>query len=363
MSALSAAQVTQLLAIIQTARPTIQLWLRACLIGVLVASCVFGVNMGQLYTYLTSPRRDSRCVVTFVCLVCLLDASHTGSIWAWLYGYVVEDAADITRTLRVFDMTNALAISVVLSGFMGASVQSYYAWRLYRLSRKPCISVVSWTGSLARAALSIAVAVLSRQAQTLYTYTTKYKWTILGVLGVSVGVDVFNAVSICVFLARHRDGQSRTATMISKLTAWTIESGMLTSAFGITILCLVLTDNSILVPAMLHIYAKLFVFTLLATLNGRDHLRQTLALSGALVTPISASPPAFAVDTSPQDTKDTGLELHSRGLTEDHAHGEPNFKSSRYLLEGEHMKAIVPWETMHPPLSTPRTVVHRDMVL
>ena len=84
--------------------------------------------------------------------------------------------------------------------------QSFYAYRLYRLARHPWFSLVSWAGSLGRAGLSVAVAIFARQAKTLIVFTEDYNWTIQAVLGVSVGVDVFNTMAVCILLARQRDG-------------------------------------------------------------------------------------------------------------------------------------------------------------
>lgn len=104
-------------------RADIRLWLGASQFGVLIASCFFGANLVQLYIYATSGRRDPLWVVILVAWVWALDTIHTGFIWSWLFDKTVLDAADIARTLLVFDMTDSLSFSVVFSGLLGASVQ------------------------------------------------------------------------------------------------------------------------------------------------------------------------------------------------------------------------------------------------
>jgi hypothetical protein len=160
-----------------------------------------------------------------------LDTCHTGFIWSWLFDKTVLDSADISRTLHAFDLTNALSFSVVFSGLIGASVQvrvakyasdthscpvprlqCFYAYRLYRLARHPWFSIVSWLGSLARAALSVAVASYARKSQTLLVFVEGNRWLIHGILGLSVGVDVFNTSIVCVLLARHKDGMELCAS-------------------------------------------------------------------------------------------------------------------------------------------------------
>jgi len=122
----SEAEVEQLLKLVQTVaavRADIRLWLGASQFGVLIASCFFGANLVQLYIYATSGRRDPLWVVILVAWVWALDTIHTGFIWSWLFDKTVLDAADIARTLLVFDMTDSLSFSVVFSGLLGASVQ------------------------------------------------------------------------------------------------------------------------------------------------------------------------------------------------------------------------------------------------
>ncbi|KAH7101409.1 hypothetical protein BKA62DRAFT_703724 [Auriculariales sp. MPI-PUGE-AT-0066] len=366
MSASDAAQIIQLAETIATLRGDIRLWLGASQLGILIASCFYGANLVQLYLYATSGRRDALWIVILVAWIWALDTIHTGFIWSWLFDKTVLDAADIGRTLLVFEMTDALAFSVTFSGLIGASVQSFYAYRLGRLARHPWFSILSWAGSLARAGLSIVVTVCARQGGTLNVFVEKYMWTLFAVLGVSVGVDVFNTGVVCILLARQRDGMQMTSTMISKLTLWTVETGFLTSACALGMLGLTMADKASVCPALMHVYAKLFAFSLLVTLNGRDRLRNAIASSTGPVTPLSASRPALVSVTH---HKEPAFELVGRSFRSDGpeniehiitkqsfiglgiAHGDPE-ASLYHVQREEDFKAVAPWET-GAPLPTP----------
>ncbi|KAH7099302.1 hypothetical protein BKA62DRAFT_621497 [Auriculariales sp. MPI-PUGE-AT-0066] len=228
MSSPSAAQVIRLLQVIELLRPDILLWIGAGQFGILIASLFYGANLTQLYIYATAKRRDPTWVVLLVGWIFCLDTVHTGFIWAWLFEKTVLDAADITKTLLVFEINDALAFSVLLSGAIGASVQSFYAYRIARLARHSWFSILPWAGCLARVVLGVVVAITARKAKTLDLFLADHLWTLQGILAVGVGVDIYNTVVVCILLARQRDGMEITSTMISKLSLWTIETGSLT---------------------------------------------------------------------------------------------------------------------------------------
>lgn len=266
-------------------RKEIQVWLGTSEFGVLVASVVWGLNASQLYSYATSGRWDPVWIRLLIAWVWSLDTAHTGMIWAWLFDKTVMDAADPAMLPHLFDMTTPLILSVILSGFIGASVQSFYAYRVSRLAGHPWFSILAWLGCAARAAFSIAIAVYGHRARTLVKFTVQSPWAIHAVLGASVGVDLLNTAVIVVLLARQRDGLKQTAGMVSKMTLWTIETGMLTSATALAMLGLSLANKYSAVPALLHVYAKLFSFCLLVTLNARERLRQAIYTSPPSVVP------------------------------------------------------------------------------
>ncbi|KZV84728.1 hypothetical protein EXIGLDRAFT_278918 [Exidia glandulosa HHB12029] len=224
------AQAAQLAALQRQLRDQIHTWLGTSEFGVIVASVFYGINIIQLYTYAsTRERRDPLWIRSLIAWVWCLDTAHTGLIWTWLFDKTVLDAADPTKIVNLFDMTDALILSVVFSGFIGASVQSFYAYRINRLAGHPWFSIPAYIGSAVRAALSVAIAVFGKQAKTLIVFTVMYPWAIHGVLGASVAVDLFNTILTCILLARQRDGLKQTAGMISKMTVWTIENGLLTT--------------------------------------------------------------------------------------------------------------------------------------
>ncbi|EJD54283.1 hypothetical protein AURDEDRAFT_109986 [Auricularia subglabra TFB-10046 SS5] len=276
-----AAQLQQAAAL----RPEVQLWLGTSEFGALVASVVWGLNLSQLYSYATSGRWDPLWIRFLITWVVCLDTAHTGMVWSWLFDKTVMDAADPTRLVNLFDMTTPLIMSVILSGFIGASVQSFYAYRVSRLAGHPWFSIPAWLGCAARAAFSIAIAVYGHRARTLIKFTIQSPWAVHAVLGASVGVDLLNTAVIVILLARQRDGLQQTAGMVSKMTLWTIETGVLTSATALAMLGLSLANKYSAVPALLHVYAKLFSFCLLVTLNARERLRQAIYTSPPSVVP------------------------------------------------------------------------------
>ncbi|OJT07732.1 hypothetical protein TRAPUB_1376 [Trametes pubescens] len=111
-------------------------------------------------------------------------------------------------------------------------------------------------------------------------------------LGSGVLADVLIAASMCVLLAQRRTGFSRTDSIVRVLTMYSINTGALTSLCAL--LCLVsyatMPTNFVFI-AFYFILPKLFLNSLLATLNARRPLREA--------DPSMVSIPLATTSTSP----------------------------------------------------------------
>ncbi|KAH7099303.1 hypothetical protein BKA62DRAFT_710049 [Auriculariales sp. MPI-PUGE-AT-0066] len=133
----------------------------------------------------------------------------------------------------------------------------------------------------------------------------------------------------------------------------------------------------------MHVYSKLFTFSLLVTLNGRDRLRRILANSAGVVTPFSTSRPTGVTSASmspmtPQpEAKELGFELTTRPFRHHHRNPDSSY-SPTFVTMGlahgdvqsferardEDFKAssvAAPWE-VHEPTRKLRPMYHGGMV-
>ncbi|KAJ7222165.1 hypothetical protein GGX14DRAFT_428160, partial [Mycena pura] len=116
-------------------------------IGVLVSYGLFGVVTTQTYTYFTRFPDDSVETKTLVGFLWLCEAVHALCIAATLYSYTITGYGDPKRLLHA---PSTLFIAIFFSGIIDGSVQSFFALRIYLLSRKVYIPCICWVLSFLR---------------------------------------------------------------------------------------------------------------------------------------------------------------------------------------------------------------------
>ncbi|EJD40256.1 hypothetical protein AURDEDRAFT_127756 [Auricularia subglabra TFB-10046 SS5] len=136
-----------------------------------------------------------------------------------------------------FDLPPALVFVYLMSALTGAT--SFYAYRVYRLSSKPLLALVPWLGNVARLVLTLTGVVFAlRIRQTVLNFMLDYGWYLKGSFFASAAVDVWNTTTLCVILARHRQGPQtkHTIRVLNKLILGSIEIGLITSIIAVIVL-------------------------------------------------------------------------------------------------------------------------------
>ncbi|KZW01416.1 hypothetical protein EXIGLDRAFT_760908 [Exidia glandulosa HHB12029] len=242
-------------------------------LGVLFSSALYGVFCTQVYIYWTSKRDDSRGLKLLVSFVFLIETVHTVLLSVYL---CQNNRKARYNPAALLELAQPLAYVYFTSGLMGATVQSYYAYRLYRLSGKLWLAILPWAGSAARLGLAAGGVAVTPRAPQIVEFMTRYGWCMRGVFGASVGVDVMNTTALCFILARSRGEKAETTRVVDRLILWTIETGLITSVLAILMLIFTLIGRYSLIPGFVHVYPNLFSLSLLISLNAREGLRQTL---------------------------------------------------------------------------------------
>ncbi|KZV98140.1 hypothetical protein EXIGLDRAFT_669662 [Exidia glandulosa HHB12029] len=304
-------------------------------IGTMLSSVLFGIFIVQLHQYFTSSTSEPLRMKCFVCpIIMFIEVAHI--VFLWIYVVDMNHGGLLDPTYLIRDTWPVIS-ALLMSGIAGATVQSFYAHRIFRFSGSIWLSIPSWAGSIARAGITIAGCVASLtgfggMVHTVLDWNNKYKWALRGVLAASVAVDVLNATILCIFLSRRRDANTRTSRVINKLSVWAIETGMLTSVLAVIMLLLVLFNHIELLPAFIHIYPNMFSLSLLLSLNAREGLRQTLFAKPV----VSSSNPLVVrrqvtCQTFAELPTDTEMEMVKVHMT------EPPYGSSAVNLAGSHV--------------------------
>ncbi|EJD40257.1 hypothetical protein AURDEDRAFT_153602 [Auricularia subglabra TFB-10046 SS5] len=208
-------------------------------LGVVISSTLFGVICVQTHLYRTSKHSDSIWLRVLVEWVFAIEGVHT--ILLWVY-FIQVDKRGRVNPLYLFDLSPALVFVYLMSALTGASVQSFYAYRVYRLCSRPIFAIVAWLGNVARLSLTLASVVFAlRTPQAVGEFMLLHGWYLRGSFIASAAVDVWNTTTLCAILARHRrdNPPERTLSVINKLMLWTIETGLLTSIMALVVLVVV----------------------------------------------------------------------------------------------------------------------------
>ncbi|KAJ7508905.1 hypothetical protein B0H11DRAFT_2270481 [Mycena galericulata] len=234
-------------------------------IGVLISYVLFGVTTAQMYIYYIRFPEDSIKLKVLDPGRLLLSGKGLMQTLATISEYGHPEL--------IFGHSNtSLAVAVVFSGLIGASVQGFFSFRIYSLSRKVYIPLFIWIMSFWRLLSGILVLTGTLQSSNVEGAEGQWGWANLASWSVSAANDLPINVALVTILIRQRTyAQKRTVVLVDKLITWTIETGMLTSACGILMLiCFVTMRNNYIFLAFFAVEARMFSNSLLARLVGYE---------------------------------------------------------------------------------------------
>ena len=93
----------------------------------------------------------------------------------------------------------------IFQGLVGAAVQSYFAYRVFKVSKWWITPMFVWFGSLARVAICIVVATMDLRFGDLAAVVDRIGSVISTSFSISVAMDIINTVSLTWFLVTNRN--------------------------------------------------------------------------------------------------------------------------------------------------------------
>jgi len=245
--------------------------LGALLIGTLVSYALFGVTTTQAYMYYGRFPEDSLKMKAMVAAVWCGEFAHTICIAISLYIMVITNYGHPERLLVLPD---SLLASTFIGSLVSFGVQVFFAFRIYALSKSLWIPCVCWALSLFR---------LVPPNVILFAFGHRPAPEFLGRFGplfdaiwaASAANDLLIAGTLVYLLYRRRSNAfQKTAAVVDKMIAWTIETGVVTSIASIIQLVVFISLPSTFVwLAFFVVIPRLFSNSLLASLNSRAALR------------------------------------------------------------------------------------------
>ncbi|KAJ3858910.1 hypothetical protein EV359DRAFT_68620 [Lentinula novae-zelandiae] len=223
-------------------------------IGVIISSFLLGVVTIQTYIYFRRFPKDPKTTKVLVGVIWLFELGQSICAAQTLYVVTVSRYGDLTSLIHTPSSLNA---SILFSGFIAPLAQTYFAFRIWKLSKSPFIPCLCIALAFLRLLGSVVAAVQAFKMTTIIEYELQWKWLLTCILAVGASVDVIIALTLVFNLKNQRENAfASTIKVVDKLIAWTIQTGALTSIGGVAMLILFL--------AMPHNFIWLCIFMFLS---------------------------------------------------------------------------------------------------
>ncbi|KAJ7463615.1 hypothetical protein FB451DRAFT_1265042 [Mycena latifolia] len=247
------------------------------LIAFFLQTILYGMGILQAYLYFFWYSKDSVLVKTTLSTLC-----------GATYHYLIDGFGDFAQLLQVhwLDLTQLLA--TYLSAFV---VQIYFAHSIYALHKNDKILPLAIVAS-SLAALAGGVGKDSRIPSFADIDQTKTT-TIINCVA-SVLCDSLVTLGLCWRLHTSRTGIQATNNLLNYLIIFAINRGMLTSITAILqIILFFARPNTFYFFAMIWLNSKLYMNSMLATLNTREHAKRQQVPGDHMVLSSVTSHPRF----------------------------------------------------------------------
>jgi len=240
-------------------------------IGLQVGTTLFGLTIVQTWIYFWNYRkRDPKALKILIVFITAMDTLHTILCCYMIYWYLVLNFGNVENL--DYSMW-AMDLQVIISIFVGVSVQLYYAKRVYTVSQSiisPIIIVTLVVVAASSGFLFTTKEAILKQFSRLHSLT----WiTCVGMTATALA-DLLIAAAMCWSLYRRRTGFARTDSILMTLMAYSINSGLLTCLLAVAMtISFVVSPSSLIWLSFYWAMSKCHVNSLLAMLNSRDYVR------------------------------------------------------------------------------------------
>lgn len=291
------------------------------LIAVMVSCALFGITCAQtVYYYRTYPA-DHPYRKWLVAILFIMETAHLFLVSeAAHFFYVIVKAPE--NLLGMFLIRKSFSASFAFTVIITSIVQAFYGWRVWsiaNLHKWKTISVVLIAiTSFLQFGFGVAVDVLlftNPALTSVHQPTVQALYSVQ--LATAMACDVIISIALVHFLNRSRSGFNSTESIIDRLVIYSVNVGLVTSAMSI---CTFVTFHTLLTSTMFTLFteviSKIYVNSLLVTLNSRNSIKTVMDKRGAESIPLSGS-----VFNQSQTRIRTGTQGMQSSL--DHGKGEP----------------------------------------
>ncbi|KAM5536926.1 hypothetical protein V8D89_009473 [Ganoderma adspersum] len=246
----------------------------ACgLIAVVLSTAVYGITVLQTYIYFRSSGKDSVRLRSFVAFLFILDTTALILGIDAFFEYVVTDFGE---TWLLLELPHALAFETLITHFIGALTQCFFAYRLWDLSRRniPLVSTITILAVFSFV-FGTVVSIRIYTDPNFFSLASREMLSLVGTgNALSVVCDIIITAALSYYLHSKRTGFERTNSMINRLIIYAINRGTLTAICqaGVFVSFVAFPGRLFHFPFD-FLMGKLYCNTLLAILNAQRTMR------------------------------------------------------------------------------------------
>ncbi|CBQ67662.1 conserved hypothetical protein [Sporisorium reilianum SRZ2] len=245
--------------------PSMDLSLGCMYIGVMLNVWLYGFSIVQAYIYYVNFKTDKPLMRYFVLFLVVIDTLNAIFDQVFMYQYLVSNFGNLGYASK---SNAAFAADPVLTGIIAFSTQLFFAWRVYKLMHSKIMPALIATGATVSLLSAIGTAI-GVEIVLYFQQFQKFQAVVILWLGGAALTDVLITGSLVFTLNKSRTGFAATDDVITKLIRTTLQTGALTTLFATVDLVLFLASTTTLHLLFNLPLAKLYVNSLLSTLNAR----------------------------------------------------------------------------------------------
>ncbi|KAL4071815.1 hypothetical protein J3A83DRAFT_4400422 [Scleroderma citrinum] len=262
--------------------------LQAPLVGSFISLIFYGISCVQTFFYFQTYPNDRKLLKWMVAVIWILESVHSGFIISFNNSYFINgfsDPAIFEHIIWDFMVNIEIGFIIILI------VNLFFIWRVWMLSRRAwvivlllflviapygvyCQELVFLTYSILMPAVLASVSILIGFFDNTWTSFMEHALAIAAAsMGATVLADTLIASTLAYYLYSRR-AQSSTR-MVTRLLAYVVGTGALTSIFSvIELICILSSPNTLLSLLFELIQVKIYANSALLSLNLRQYQRQ-----------------------------------------------------------------------------------------
>ncbi|KAI0089011.1 hypothetical protein BDY19DRAFT_163038 [Irpex rosettiformis] len=309
---------------------------------------LYGIFISQVYFYYTT-YHDHWSVRLLVFVLCILESFLVATCMHMTYIYLVIDWGDLAKALEItWSIGTSIYLEIVISGL----VQSYYIFRIWRLSQNIPVVAYLVTVYCIRLVIGFRATAYACMYPTWSSLATVSPYRRLATVSFAVNVLVDSSITlILTFYLRRSQTLSHkrsTKNIIHKLISYAVGAGTLTMMMSIAILALFdASKNTLHFGGLLLTVARVYANSMLAMLNIRQGIkrdaalddRYSLQLSNLPGNQVSVRPAAHT--TKIQVIPDTSISTNDDWTNQDALRNGEGSDSILYISQGKNKMSCV----------------------